>query len=178
MKEVWRPISIMPHYAVSSRGRVKALSRKVRFVSKLGGEFYRNKKERLCQPNKQNGGYLITHLYLDDNRTSKTIHSLVARAFIGPRPKGYDICHRNGIRTDNRVENLRYDTRSNNFKDMHRHGTYYQRIANSKLTSTDVINIRKLRGKMSAKRLAEKYRLSSGEIILRVWRRKSFAHVK
>lgn len=53
---------------------------------------------------------------------TRYIHVLVALAFIGPRPPKHDVCHANGDNTDNRVENLRYGTRSENNEDMVRHG--------------------------------------------------------
>lgn len=44
------------------------------------------------------------------------IHDLIARAFLGNRPKGYDVDHINGNKTDNRPSNLRYVTRSENLR--------------------------------------------------------------
>lgn len=49
-------------------------------------------------------GYLETHL----------AHKIVADVFHGPRPDGYHIDHVNGIRHDNRAENLRYCTPAEN----------------------------------------------------------------
>src|ERR1700685_1108683 len=45
-----------------------------------------------------------------------TVHSLVARAFIGPRPGGMTSKHKDGIKENNRVENLEYVTPSRNSK--------------------------------------------------------------
>lgn len=50
----------------------------------------------------------------------QAVHILVLRTFVGPCPEG---CHENGVRTDVRLDNLRWDTRSNNAKDRVRHGT-------------------------------------------------------
>lgn len=44
------------------------------------------------------------------------IHRLVYEAWIGNIPNGYDIDHINGIKTDNRVSNLRAVSRSENLK--------------------------------------------------------------
>jgi hypothetical protein len=45
------------------------------------------------------------------------IHRLVVEAFIGPIPRGMDVCHADGNRQNNRLENLRIDTRSGNLAD-------------------------------------------------------------
>jgi hypothetical protein len=47
-------------------------------------------------------------------------HVMVAFAFLGRRKKGMHICHYDDIKTNNRLDNLRYDTVSNNRKDMYR----------------------------------------------------------
>lgn len=38
------------------------------------------------------------------------IHGLVAEAFLGPKPPGFQVNHKNGVKTDNRLENLEYVT--------------------------------------------------------------------
>jgi len=50
-----------------------------------------------------------------NNRQYK-VHDLIARAFLGNKPKGYDVDHINGVRFDNRPSNLRYVTRSENLR--------------------------------------------------------------
>lgn len=51
------------------------------------------------------------------------IHRLVLEAFVGPCPEEMQACHGNGIRHDNRLENLRWDTRVGNAGDRILHGT-------------------------------------------------------
>lgn len=57
-------------------------------------------------------GYLQCTLF----RKRFYIHRLVYEAWIGNIPNGYDIDHINGIKTDNRVSNLRAVPRSENLK--------------------------------------------------------------
>lgn len=68
------------------------------------------------------GGYPSLQLYRRKKRKLFYIHSLVAKTYIGPRPRGMEICHNNGDPLDNRLENLRYDTSSENNYDIIRHG--------------------------------------------------------
>ena len=56
-------------------------------------------------------------------RSARMIHSLVAEAFIGPRPEKLVVCHNNGDPKDNCLCNLRYDTQRNNMADSIKHGT-------------------------------------------------------
>jgi hypothetical protein len=49
------------------------------------------------------------------SQTTK-VHDLVAMAFIGPKPKNYDVDHINGDKLDNSPANLRYVTRSQNLR--------------------------------------------------------------
>lgn len=65
-----------------------------------------------------NSGY---HTFGLDNKTAY-VHRVVYEAFVGPIPKGYDINHENGIKTDNRVENLTAVSRSENQLHAYRNG--------------------------------------------------------
>lgn len=97
--EIWKNIENYPDYMVSSMGRVKSL--------KQG-------KERLLKLNKCNNGYL--KVTLSDKKEIKQfkVHRLVAQAFIDNSNNKEFIDHINTIKTDNRVENLRWVTRTEN----------------------------------------------------------------
>jgi hypothetical protein len=58
-------------------------------------------------------------------------------AFIGPPPVGMEVLHRNGDAKDNRLENLRYGTRTENIIDVYRQGGCWR-----KLNIDDVESIR------------------------------------
>ena len=52
------------------------------------------------------------------------VHRLVALAFLREQADGEEVCHINGVRTDNHASNLRWGTRSSNHADKVRHGTH------------------------------------------------------
>jgi hypothetical protein len=117
--EEWLPVrGYEGMYEVSNLGRVRSLQR----------AFLRNShpitvKARILRLGSGKNGYLLAYLCRDGIRWTTTVHSLVIDAFSGPRPTGYDVCHENGDRHDNRAINLRYDTRSGNLLDQRTHGT-------------------------------------------------------
>lgn len=121
--EQWR--SIAGHegtYEVSSYGRVRSLDRTI-----VTGNGPRKLKGRTLRPATDKIGRRNVVLYGVDNKKTRRIHQLVAEAFIGPRPPGMEVCHRDGDPGNNHVSNLRYGTHSENMIDKKRHGTDYQR---------------------------------------------------
>lgn len=112
MTEQWKAIPGMPLYMASSLGRIKRLA----FTSTNN----RRNPEVICKQHIGSKGYLTVNTI----HGTKTVHPLVARAFIGERPEGLDTCHNDGNPSNNHIDNLRYDTRRNNLLDQFEHGTY------------------------------------------------------
>jgi hypothetical protein len=75
------------------------------------------------------------------------VHTLVLEAFVGPCPPGLECCHEDGVRTNNTLRNLRWDTRPANRQDSIRHGTFLRGSMSpvAKLTEEDIPAIRFLR---------------------------------
>lgn len=119
--EAWRPVpGFEGFYEVSDQGRVRSLAR-----SWSTGFGTRCKPATLLHPHVGANGYKGLSLKVAGGQDTRNVHSLVAEAFIGPRPEDMDVCHENGDKTDNRVENLRYDTRNGNMRDQVRLGEHH-----------------------------------------------------
>ena len=89
-----------PDYIVSSDGKV---------MSRKWG------KLREVKPCKAGNGYAAVLIYIAGIRRLHTVHTLVAEAFLGPRPTPkHQVNHRNGIKFDNRDHNLEWVTPSEN----------------------------------------------------------------
>lgn len=100
-------------------------------------------------------------------RHSHNVHKLILEAFVGPCPEGCESCHNNGNKFDNRLENLRWDTRSGNQLDRLKHGTGCEGEDHylTKLTDEIVTQIRKEYSEGSTQRqLARKYGVVRGTI--------------
>lgn len=116
-REKWMPVSDwVGYYEVSDLGRVKSLGR----LDRLG----RLVPERILSPGIHPDGYRVVAFYGDGRKKpNQYVHRLVAVAFLGDPKPGQIVCHNNGVPSDNRAENLRWDTTSGNFYDKRKHGT-------------------------------------------------------
>ncbi len=65
-------------------------------------------------------GYLLVHLLKDGKACTKSVHRLVAQAFIENIENLVEVDHINRVRDDNRVENLRWANRKNQMKNLDR----------------------------------------------------------
>jgi len=67
-------------------------------------------------PHPDTHGYPVVKLSRNNEKCKRSVHSIVAEAFIGPRGEGLEVNHINGIVTDARLENLEYITHAANIK--------------------------------------------------------------
>lgn len=126
-RERWKAIPGFDGYEASSDGRIR--NRDGREIQQ-----YLNDHDHI-------GRYTVT-IYKYGHQTTQFVHRLVLLAFVGKPCDGEEGCHRNGVKTDNRVANLRWGTRSENQNDKVRHGS---RGGPAKLTSEQVARIRSRR---------------------------------
>lgn len=67
------------------------------------------------------GHYSVT-LCRDGKYYRRYVHALVLTAFVGPRPLGMEGCHKDDVRSNNHLSNLKWDTSGGNRQDAIRNG--------------------------------------------------------
>ena len=108
--EIWKDVAGYEGiYQVSNLGRVKSIDRIV-----LRSSTPQPLKGKIISQGTQNTGYMCVTLWNRKERKAFLVHRLVAEAFL-PKQNGKDVIdHINGVRNDNRVENLRWCTQKEN----------------------------------------------------------------
>jgi len=102
--EEWRPaVGFDGWYEASNLGRMRR--------SRYGHHTFAGK---ILKPSINPGGYKIIGLSMNSEYSYHSVHSLVAKTFIGPYPECKEINHIDGDKTNNNVENLEYVTKSEN----------------------------------------------------------------
>ena len=149
-QEIWKTIDDRPKYEISNYGRVK----NKRTGKILGDRFDKD-------------GYQDVYLYDDSGKGgNKKVHRLVASAFLAQDPNKTYVNHKNGIKTDNHVENLEWCTSSENTIHAYNTGLLKANMrpainARTKISTKDEIEIRKMREKgMLLKDIAQVFDIS------------------
>ena len=114
-KEVFKPIVGYSKYFVSNKGRVLSLWR------------HRVTQRRFLRDSNIKGYRTVCLISDEGARKMFLVHSLVANAFIGPKPIGMDVNHKDENKSNNAAENLEYLTRQDNLN----YGMHNVRVAKS-----------------------------------------------
>ena len=120
--EEWRSV-VEPGYEglyeVSSLGRVRSMPREIKATNRV-----LRYPARLLKQNLDSRCYPQVVLCRETRRKTKSVHRLMAEAFLGPAPEGHYVLHKNGIPHDCRLVNLRYGTQSENVIEAIEAGTH------------------------------------------------------
>lgn len=134
--EVWRSLSeYNGFYDVSNLGRIRS-------------NRIKNREQRLLKQHTNKKGYLcVSPKSISGKQRHIGVHRLVATAFI-PNPENKpQVNHKNGIKTDNRVENLEWATNKENI--IHAYKNNLIKVSKgeshrlSKLKDKDIVDIKR-----------------------------------
>ena len=96
-----------PNYAITKDGRV-----------------WSKRFHRWLKSCKNTHGYIVIALCRNKKHFTERIHRLILETFVGVCPNGKQCRHLNGIKTDNRLENLCWGTPRENGQDTKKHGNH------------------------------------------------------
>jgi hypothetical protein len=87
------------------------------------GRVYSLRSKRVLHTVTRRGGYKYLYLWHEGRRVGCFVHGLVAELFVGVRPKGLIVRHKDGDGSNNIYNNLHYGTHAQNYADRIDHGT-------------------------------------------------------
>lgn len=181
MREIWKNVvGFEDWYEVSSYGRVRSVARTLVRKDREGIVRYKSRLLSICQ--RKITGHCYVVLSRQQIYYTRYVHRLVLEAFVGPCPDGMEACHDpDRTPSNNNLNNLRWDTHKENWKDSLRHGTAYlegpKEFANkgsshsmAKLNESQVLMIRKLyaTGNFTQAELADLFGLNGGNATISV----------
>lgn len=132
-EEHWLPIPGNLHYEASTHGRIRS-------VVRPGKTRWSKPKPSVVLKPSIHRGYETVSLRGGAKPYRTTVHKLVARAFIGPRPAGHEINHKDGDKRHNTPYNLEYVTPEENRKHALRNGLDIGRLSPEQVMQIKVIS--------------------------------------
>ena len=164
-EEIWKDApGYEGRYQVSNLGKVKSLN------------YNRTCKEVILKAGKDGRGYLRVVLRKDGNSITNKVHRLVMLAFVGK--SDLEVNHINGIKADNRFENLEYCSRSENIQHAYDTGLKArgENCYNSKLTRACAERIKYGHQGMTQKDIAKIYGIAR-ELVSQIRSGKYWKHI-
>lgn len=178
-QEVWRPVvGHETSHEVSNLGRVRSVSRETRVTMRQRWGVTSQRRVitgKVLKPQRRNG----KHLAVSIGGRSIYVHHMVAAAFIGPRPKGFQVLHDDDDWDNNTRKNIKYGTPAHNAHDTYRNGRRpmgRNTRGGRDLTKREVAAIKALRGRVRRFLVARAFNRSVG-CIAGIWNGKSWRHV-
>lgn len=142
--EKWLPIPDHPSYEASDLGHIRRIDGTPVRISY--------------------GGWKRSYQYVCMDGRPHALSRIILRTFRGEPPEGHECRHLNGVHDDNRLDNLKWGTHSENIKDQRRHGTWW-RTGKQKLFPEDIATIHELRARgRTQQSIAERMGVSQVQI--------------
>lgn len=175
---IWKRILNVSYYEVSDEGEVRSLDHDIIVTCLDGTSHVRRFKGKVLRPQSHPFGYSTVKISYGGVLVTRTIHSLVMEAHVGPCPDGMQIRHLDGDVKNARLDNLVYGTQLENEADKLNHGTDNRgsKHWNAKITPEQALEIRELRKTKKATEIAPLYGLSV-DYIYTIGNKKSWRHL-
>ena len=177
MNEIWKEIpGFNGNYSVSNLGTVRSNVKHT-----WNGKTTCTRKQKIIKSRIGNSGYERVSLSYCGKKKHYLVHRLVANAFIYNGTNLPTVNHINGTKTDNRVENLEWSSRSDQNKHAIKLGL--KRVAGEnhsqhKLKENDIIIIRgRFNSGESKNDIHKDYTIVSKATISDIVKRKSWRHL-
>lgn len=127
-----RSLTEWPDHRAGSDGRI--------YSSRMS----RGREFRPLRPGLGSSGYQHVVMCRDGDQKTRLVHLMIAEAFHGPRPEGYEASHQNGNQHDNRPSNLTWETHIQNLSRRAGHGTDDRGLKNTR-ASVDAESLAEIR---------------------------------
>jgi len=175
--EVWKEVfGFEGLYSISNLFNIISMNR---MTKNRDGTFRIRKGKKITKFNSKIG-YVVCFLYKDNKKHSIQLHRIIANAFI-PNPKNKPfVNHINGVKSDNRIENLEWVTASENTIHAYSIGLKKKMIGSknpfSILNEEKVLYIRKNYKNLGKYHISDKLGVSP-VTVYNIYLRKSWKHI-